>query len=94
MSQHTPGPWTVKKTETGSLWVQKGIAYSITLIGHENAENDARLIAAAPDLLAVLEDIAKDNCECEMDGDRNLVCDYHDPNGDVQMALVKARGYK
>ena len=69
MSKHTPGPWisesptrdgtSVKSTAAlfstvawcgaGSIWSSSG-SYEIS---HEEAEANARLIAAAPDLLEV-----------------------------------------
>lgn len=67
MNKHTPGPWhwesdPVKGDPTGRVRYQvttigKTIAqlyYSSYSGGPTNAEADARLIAAAPDLLAAL----------------------------------------
>ena len=65
-SGHTPGPWeAVQLTPshwTSPEWVITGPRQGIgaDLIGHcyrqrDNAEANARLIAAAPDLLAALE---------------------------------------
>lgn len=66
MSSHTPGPWNAVKSQPRIYWIdahEQPCAY-----GHiatvfeggkdpdENAAN-ARLIAAAPDLLAALEDM-------------------------------------
>ena len=69
--KHTPGPWTYapgygdegfRITLGGaSKWaVEKGISYAMCLYPedgaqHAEAEANARLIAAAPDLLAALE---------------------------------------
>lgn len=62
MSKHTPGPWTIRETAT-----------HITVIGANNESlfhddkripcviQDARLIAAAPDLLDALRAML-DNC--------------------------------
>lgn len=61
-TKHTPGPWTAApNAESGgySIWcgadtpAEEGIA--ATLVGTENEEANARLIAAAPDLLAFAE---------------------------------------
>lgn len=65
MSKHTPGPWKVE----GSIYEhmhseivsampgsERGIAQ---VWKHENAMADARLIAAAPELLEAVREIAK-----------------------------------
>jgi hypothetical protein len=63
---HTPGPWTWDRDETA---MQEFRGYSISVPANDGSrvvlippeciedEADARLIAAAPDLLAVLEDL-------------------------------------
>lgn len=63
MSNHTPGPWTVK----ASRYVQRQAIVAGASCGHDliaevmgsNGENEAnaRLIAAAPDLLAALKGV-------------------------------------
>ena len=67
MSAHTPGPWTVRKDEGGSFsivatagtvaraWVAPGTPEATT--------GNARLTAAAPDLLAALQALV-----AELDG--------------------------
>ena len=64
-AKHTPGPWTVTPTLTGTLSINKTENVPIATVGgagwhlgKETAEANARLIAAAPDLLAALEEIA------------------------------------
>ena len=62
--KHTPGPWrydqshpqVVEGRDNGGLWVRRALAY-----GHTESEVDAnaRLIAAAPDLLAALRDVSR-----------------------------------
>lgn len=68
MSKHTPGPWEVGQQRRfeeltprwiirpegefpHGLWIADG-----GWIGHEETEANARLIAAAPDLLAALKE--------------------------------------
>lgn len=63
MNKHTPGPWTANKTGYGSIWIggneiddtgfQTEIGSICTEYGDMSKAN-ARLIAAAPDLLAAL----------------------------------------
>ena len=52
---HTPGPWTAKPSVHGNeyLYVQIGADESYTTL--EMLSDDARLTAAAPDMLAALE---------------------------------------
>jgi len=64
---HTPGPWHISKTgkyirkNDGPNWP----AWNIAEINqnHERAGADARLIVAAPDLLAALEEIEAHHVE-------------------------------
>lgn len=61
-TKHTPGPWTVADVcevvvcATGRTLCD---VYSSPATGDEQADNDARLIAAAPDLLAACEALAR-----------------------------------
>jgi hypothetical protein len=53
---HTPGPWSVEpETATGHLFVFTARGGILVQTDRRNREHDARLIAAAPDLLAALE---------------------------------------
>jgi hypothetical protein len=59
---HTPGPWTMKQGRNKSLWVMAPDETCVSEIGGHfegHHEANARLIAAAPDLLAALEWFAK-----------------------------------
>lgn len=59
-TKHTPGPWEIRPSsnpKNGTAWrdiVSTGCEFSPSYVG-ESLEQDARLIAAAPDLLAALE---------------------------------------
>lgn len=69
MSKHTPGPWTVAADPDSendvyyAVFAEDGISdarfeddfIAVTNLNHANNEANARLIAAAPDLLAVLK---------------------------------------
>jgi hypothetical protein len=64
---HTPGPWCVRDLPTAQRYIgpsQDGGAPSVALVlslanvPEARLDADARLIAAAPDLLAALESIA------------------------------------
>lgn len=62
-AKHTPGPWAFNKTERGEFIVfderrpplERVICHTGTAFSHDNA--NARLIAAAPELLQALKDI-------------------------------------
>ena len=67
MSKHTPGNWVAKPMDSAD-WIDLvtddpetcgGSAHSLPFVScrHFNQEANARLIAAAPDLLAVSEDM-------------------------------------
>lgn len=67
-AQHIPAPWELRRSTSGYWFIdyeQGGEGYTLTKL--ECGERDARLIAAAPDLLAALElieakaDYGKDN---------------------------------
>jgi hypothetical protein len=53
---HTPGPWEISKNEAGELDICEAGAGNMLadLAKCKNAEANARLIAAAPDLLEAL----------------------------------------
>jgi hypothetical protein len=70
MSKHTPGPWIVARDMrgTGNMLVDgvvnaegRGIANCGT-----NGEGNARLIAAAPDLLEALESLLNDQRDASL----------------------------
>ncbi len=58
--KHTPGPWEVSK-DYSQLRVNgadgEAVAYTETCVGLERDQANARLIAAAPDLLDALEEL-------------------------------------
>lgn len=58
MSKHTPGPWEVGPQHHGqvAVWQSDFPAVVATCGRQDDAEANARLIAAAPDLLAALKE--------------------------------------
>ncbi len=76
MSKHTPGPWKIGALESGQAAVDGADGSEVT--GFISIP-DAHLIAAAPDLLAVLVDLLPYLEDCRMaDG--------------AHAAIAKARG--
>jgi hypothetical protein len=65
MSKHTPGPWTSGHHGNVALWVGPShLAHPVALVpwdshaeARDEARDNARLIAAAPDLLEALKEI-------------------------------------
>jgi hypothetical protein len=99
MIKHTPGPWAVSDVgevvvcATGRTLCD---VYSPPATGEEQADVDAHLIAAAPDLLAVLEELLPDlQCRCDIAftsrerHEPNTLCHHEDG---VKAAIAKARG--
>ena len=52
---HTPGPWTIQEQADGHLGIYQTHALVATIRHKPEESANARLIAAAPDLLAALE---------------------------------------
>ena len=73
MTKHTPGPWWIddRRVADGALQVQaqhrgEGSSYCVASVnGWEVPEANARLIAAAPELLAALLEIEDHHNETE-----------------------------
>jgi len=81
MSGHTPGPWTLHEDES-----IRDINYNIIADVLDSTEADARLMAAAPDLLEALKAYRRpaqwnhsEGCFCE-------TCEM------VRAAIAKAEG--
>ena len=53
-AKHTPGPWRTEPAPHRSHWILGSVPVALTV---EPSEANARLIAAAPDLLAALRDM-------------------------------------
>ena len=90
MSGHTPGPW-VSSIRNGQLWVvhpSGAMERSIARIGDplETDKANARLIAAAPDLLEALKECS-DRLRIHMKHTEDLMADMK-----AQKAIAKAEG--
>jgi len=89
MSKHTPGPWSYEGVPgwANSWYVrnaERQIICSTDVIGRFGGDENARLIAAAPDLLAALQLI-----ETDKDGD-GFIC--VEAMNLVRAAIAKATG--
>ena len=65
MTQHTQGPWTLLPDPNG--WTLHANGQDITAEAFDAIDADARLISAAPDLLAALLDVL------DADGDLDVM---------------------
>lgn len=70
MNKHTPGPWLIREPDNGIYDTDDDIAnvvargpYGLITIAEEVDVADARLIAAAPELLEVLRDTLAETIE-------------------------------
>lgn len=88
MTTHTKGPWTIKESTSSAMVSVYAGGFSVACTGSAKAEDDnaranARLISAAPDLLAACEAVIS-----ELDGDphRYSLCNT------VAAAIAKAKG--
>ena len=96
MSKHTPGPWIAREV-SGAGWPgQRGFAIDYNadqeqVVDFVYIEADARLIAAAPDLLAALERL---KCEVILsDVDMGYIKTHFQSHLDAaEAAILKARG--
>ena len=77
MNKSTPGPWAISKHATPDYAPQFGIYANggcrpdFIIVKGESAEADATLIAAAPNLLTILED-AIESYKDEFEGEGDL----------------------
>jgi len=68
MNKHTPAPWTVREVQHSNVPGQRAFAIDFNEVQEQVVdwvyeEADAKLIAAAPDLLDALQDLADDIAE-------------------------------
>ena len=94
---HTPGPWKVDKNHKGFVDIRRDVdSYTsdIAIVWDFYAESNASLIASAPDMLEVLEEVVAltENlqvcpfCGCVLD--HRPDCLSHE----IDAAIRKARG--
>ncbi len=70
--RYTPGPWKVSINSVGQRWVESGEENIALCIGeNEQATANARLIAAAPDLVEALDQLQRNLSKAWPRGDRS-----------------------
>jgi len=84
---HTPGPWSVLTLDDGTQWIEAGCVRVAIMDDSAGCQpGNAALIAAAPDMLAVLEELRES---------ASYWSEYDVPVGIVERieaAIRKARG--
>lgn len=93
--KHTPGPWTYRKNPMRDDGWFAYEANGKTLLFGQVSDADARLIAAAPELLeackfAVVAPIFK--CRCTIEDDSLIVCAECQVKSVLENAIAKAEG--
>lgn len=99
LNYHTPGPWAICEHDHANvIWADNGVICDVfhaneddemtaSVESREESEANARLIAAAPQLLAALQKIA------EMDGDGSWnTSEFHALCSIAKAAITKATG--
>jgi hypothetical protein len=89
-TKHTPGPWAAAPTDGGFAVYEddgEGNGDHIQCIpGHPRGEANARLIAAAPELLSALRDMVQREAYLYPDSESNVILDA------ARAAIAKATG--
>lgn len=91
MSGHTPGPWVVESAD----WWKKDEGVVRYYVRHDPPEiqmMNARLIAAAPDLLAAAKLAAMNFTRIQHADSRDLFDDDHEAWTALDKAIAKAEG--
>lgn len=91
MSAHTPGPWVIKPAASTKVYLidsPKGNAIGEIVYADTRNPADARLVAAAPELLAALEAIVKSLADQDDEG----LIEHAQQMIDARAAIAKARG--
>ena len=93
MSAHTPGPWrTHKEGEKVGVLTHDNVDHVATCYGFRKDAN-ARLMASAPDFLAILQQITEDVASWQESGDFGLFHERMRANAeDAEHVIAKATG--
>jgi hypothetical protein len=90
---HTPGPWKVPGTDDGEYVIAHHDGKKLRTLAHVYDEANARLIAAAPELLAFVEMVARlTNAKHTEESEIDAVITVNRLRQVAQAALAKAQG--
>ncbi len=99
MSKHTPGPWKTTHSEVNGYRVSDSTGWGVAVVLKDtNDEANARLIAAAPDMLEALRELLGDfGCIVTAANHNDLatiVCVAKACQGEINELLRKVEGEK
>ena len=83
---YTPGPWEFNQSPLGAYAISAKVGPLMVCPAIAHGLEDARLIAAAPDLLAALKGLLAEIDSFEFDGTATSACDAS------RAAIAKAEG--
>jgi ribosomal protein RSM22 (predicted rRNA methylase) len=89
MSKHTPGPWEALKNNYGQVLIVVRSTKDFVCAVPDECEADAKLISAAPDLLAALKSIID---TVESHARSQLTPAENSPVAKARAAIKKAEG--
>lgn len=95
-AQHTPGPWSLGPSTKTLIRIMSDspilprVADAVN--GTSESEANARLIAAAPELLKILERIESIEGEIRINLNPGVHDDHDELIADVRAAIAKAKG--
>lgn len=89
MSKRTPGPWRYDKEPGYCSELIASHGETVAMFYEDPSEADARLIAAAPDLLEALRVMRDADEDCKRDGLRTLPAQAR---AMIDAAIAKAEG--
>jgi len=94
-TKHTPGPWTIRVATASipTIHVSSERGHFASVFGARHVQ-DARLIAAAPDMLATLRTHENRLSQCAARGERAkpTTAELNDMLADFRAAIAKAEG--
>ena len=91
MSKHTPGPWVVTHSPLSGYRVSDKTGWGVAVVLKDtNDEDNARLIAAAPQMLEALEAVASFLHWLDQEQGIHLAGDM--PHGNILEVIKAAKG--
>jgi hypothetical protein len=92
IGRHTPGPWHMRKGSAWHIWPNEGVEHQRNLVADvrfdgEEGEANARLVAAAPDLLAQVHALTAKLAEASSELEKCDKCEHLVPRNMIAIEL-------